>query len=58
MNMSPLKLACFRLFLVTLGRSRLFSKLLKKVLIKRLILGKNNERYVATSNFFSWDDLK
>ncbi len=54
--MSSLKLIFFRLFNISLGRIPVFSRVLKKVLLKVIVLG-NDEKYCASSKFFDIKDL-
>lgn len=57
--MTPTKLIVFRLFLVTFGRIPWVSKVLKKLLVRRVITDvKGQSPYVAHSRFFSVNDLK
>ncbi len=56
MLMTPLRLVILRLYCITLGRVRFFSRLLRKILVRILITGKE-EKYVASSKFFDWRDL-
>ena len=54
--MSPYKLFILRSYNLTFGRFPFFSQLLKKILI-RVLIKKANERYVASSGYFDWDDM-
>ena len=56
MMMTTTRLLLFRVFNITFGRFYFFAKLLKKLLIRVLILGKK-EKYVASSKFFDFTDL-
>jgi len=58
MLMTTSRLIVLRLYAVTLGRFPLFSKLLKEVLLRIFVKGKENKKYVASSLFFSWEDLE
>lgn len=55
--MTPGKLIILRLFNITIGRFEIFSNLLKRFLIKKLILNAR-VKYVASSKFFHIKDLK
>ena len=58
MLMSTPKLIFLRLFNMTLGRSALFNKLLRTLLVEVLVRRKGNrERYVASSRFFDPSEL-
>ena len=57
MLMKPCRLILLRIFNITLGRIPLFSKWLKKKLVKDLI-EKKEDRYVSSSKFFDINDLR
>jgi len=57
MKMTTSKLIFLRLFNVTFGRFRYFSDLLRNVLVKKMITSKNDDKYVASSRFFTIKDL-
>jgi hypothetical protein len=56
--MTTTKLIGLRLFNITLGRIGFASRLLRHGLATALITRRKQNRYVATSRFFVWDDLK
>ena len=58
MLITTTKLIALRLFNSSLGRTSLFSKLLKEYMIKKLITGKKSQRYVASSKFYVHEELK
>lgn len=55
--MTTTKLIGLRLFNITLGRIGFASRLLRRGLASILITRRKQNRYVATSRFFAWDDL-
>ena len=58
MRMTTLKLICFRLFNVTLGRFAGVNRLARLFLLKRHIFSKTpRERYTASSRYFQVTDL-
>ena len=57
MLMTTTRLITLRLYAVTLGRFPVFSRLLKETLVRILVKGKK-DKYVASSLFFSWEDLE
>lgn len=57
MYMTTAKMMLLRLFNITLGRFGVFSKALRKLLLYIVIYGKK-EKYVASSKYFDYDDLK
>ena len=52
------KLILFRLFNVTFGRFPIFSKLLKRCMIKAFIAKQKDNKYVASSKFFNLSDIE
>lgn len=56
MVMTTFRLICLRLYNITLGRLSFFSKILRMILLRLLVYGKN-EKYVASSKYFDWKDL-
>jgi hypothetical protein len=57
MLMSTWKLIIFRVINITLCRFPTFAKLFKEILVNLLIKGKG-KRYVASSKFFSPEELE
>jgi len=57
MIMTTKKLIFLRIYNLTFGKIPFFSRLLKKFLIVFLIKNKK-EKYVASSRFFNWKELK
>lgn len=55
--MTTAKLILLRCYNISLGRFFIFAKLLKKILLKILIIDKA-DKYVASSKFFDWRDIK
>ena len=58
MRMTTCRLFIFRLFNKTFGRCEKISHLFKKALIFFIIKSKKEDKYVASSRFFSREDLK
>lgn len=58
MKMTTPKLILLRIYAITLGRVPLFSKLLRKILVRTLITDKKINAYNASANYFDWDDLR
>ncbi|MBD3271574.1 MAG: hypothetical protein GF384_03430 [Elusimicrobia bacterium] len=57
--MKPLIYGVFRMLNYTIFRSDAVAQSMKKILIKHLILNKKeNKRYVASSKFFSINELQ
>ena len=56
MLMSPTKLIGLRLFNLTLGRWRWFSRQLRRTLVHLLIKGRE-EKYTQSAQYFSWDEI-
>ncbi len=58
MLMSSSKLVVLRLYNVTFGRSVLFSRILRKALVRILIDKRpQGKKYVASARFFTIDEL-
>lgn len=57
MLMTPFRLIILRLINLTLGRIVFFSKLLKRILVKVLIKDRK-DKYVASSKFFTFEELE
>lgn len=57
MILTTTKLLILRIFNLTFGRFYLFSVILKKILVLFMIK-KSKNRYVASSKYFDWEDLK
>jgi len=57
MIMTTKKLILLRIYNLTFGKIPFFSKLLKKFLIIFLIKNKK-KKYIASSHFFNWKELK
>ena len=58
MLMSPTRLIALRLYNITAGRWAPFSRLLRTVLMRVLIRKRSDVKYVQSSQYFSWCDLK
>ena len=59
MRMTPMRFILLRVYNLTLGRIAIGAKLLRKVLVWLLISKKvSSEKYVASSRYFSYDDLE
>jgi len=59
MRMTTAKLIALRLYNVTLGRATWGARLLRVVLVRLLITNKDNEeRYVASSRYFSFEEME
>ena len=56
MLMTTGKLLALRIYNVTLGRWTLFSKILRKLLV-RLLVTKQQEKYVPASRYFDPKDI-
>jgi hypothetical protein len=57
--MTTPKLIALRLYNVTLGRAAWGARLLRVLLVRLLITDKENEeRYVASSRYFSFDEME
>lgn len=57
MLMTTGKLIVLRIYNITLGRFPFFSIVLKRFLTNRLIKNKE-DKYVASSKFFTWSEIE
>lgn len=58
MLMTTGRLIALRLFNVTLGRSAMANRVLRRVLVHMLISGRGkSDRYMASARFFQMDEL-
>ncbi len=58
MYMSTWKLVALRIAMTTLGRWGWFAEWFKKYMVNYVIVKKENDRYVASSRYFTFDQLK
>jgi len=57
MRMTTMKLVLLRLFMITAGRIGWIAEGFKKFMVWRVIASKGEQKYVASSRFFTWDQL-
>jgi hypothetical protein len=57
MRMTSLKLVALRLVMITLGRWGWFAERFKKFMVNKVVVKKSKDRYVASSRYFTWDQL-
>lgn len=58
MYMSTLKLVALRVLMTTLGRWGWFAERFKKFMVNYVVVAKPKDRYVASSCYFTLDQLK
>ncbi len=58
MYMTSMKLVGLRLIMVTFGRWGWFAERFKKFMVETVVVKKEKDRYVASSKFFSFDQLE
>lgn len=57
MYMSTWKLVALRILMKTLGRWGWFAERFKKFMVNYVVVKKKNDRYVASSRYFTLDQL-
>lgn len=58
MYMTTSKLVALRILMTTVGRWGWFAERFKKFMVNYVVVKKSTDRYVASSNFFTLDQLK
>ena len=57
MRMTTIKLVLLRLFMITLGRWGWCARLFKRFMVQVAVVRRGEDKYVATSRYFTWDQL-
>lgn len=57
MRMTTTKLIALRLFMITLGRWGWLAERFKRFMVYFTIQRRGQKKYVASSKFFTWDQL-
>ncbi|NPU96360.1 MAG: hypothetical protein HPY51_03985 [Candidatus Omnitrophica bacterium] len=58
MYMTSLKLIGLRLVMITFGRWPWFAERFKEFMVRRVVVNSTEERYVASSRYFTLDQLE